>query len=290
MQRDPMGLAIVTGASSGIGWALALQLAAEGHDVLAVARTDAKLRELATAVAATGSGAAVHTLALDVTAPGAAIAIRDRARALGGAAWLLNVAGAVLVGRVDESDPDACGQLVRLNCESLTTITAAVLPDLVAAGRGRVLNVASLSAFQPTPFWATYGATKAFVLSFSEALSEELRGTGVTATALCPGPVTTRFFAATEGAAARRAPRHEISAEACARAGLAAARRGRAIVIPGLWNRMQVWGERLAPRSIVRRVAARTGLGHVGMPRLPPRRAGARGADAGRTDATATEP
>src|SRR5206468_3418376 len=110
-------------------------------------------------------------------APGAALAIRDRARELGGATWLVNDAGQMRLGPVNGSDPEQQAQLVRLNCEAPVALCAAVVPDLVSRGSGVVLNVASLAGVLPTPFYAAYGASKSFVIAYSEALREELRGT-----------------------------------------------------------------------------------------------------------------
>lgn len=255
-------LAVVTGASSGIGAELAWQLAGRGHPVLAVARRADRLQELAARAKAAGH-APIDSLALDITAPDAPAQLLARARALGGAGWIVNNAGS---GRFLPVVDDAAAQasLVRLNCESLVAITAAFVGDLVAQGEGVILNVASSASFLATPGMTTYGATKAFVLSFSEGLSEELRGTGVTVTALCPGPVTTEFFESTGATGQRRPPADEITAEQCARAGIEAAARGKVIVVPGLTTRVMTWGTKLIPRSWSRRIAARAGLSRLG--------------------------
>jgi short-subunit dehydrogenase len=258
-------LAVVTGASSGIGAEIARQLAERGHPVLAVARRVERLQELA-ARAAAGGHAPVHALALDVTAPDAAAELVARARALGGAGWLVNNAGG---GRLLPFVEDTAAQapLVRLNCESLVAITAAFVGDFVAQRAGVILNLASSAGFQPTPGMTTYGATKAFVLSFSEGLAEELRGTGVTVTALCPGPVASEFFAG-GGNPARRTPSSaEMTAEAVARFGIEAAERGRVVAIPGLSTKLLAWSAQVFPRALVRRTSARTTLPRLGYKR-----------------------
>ncbi|HWE29217.1 MAG TPA: SDR family NAD(P)-dependent oxidoreductase [Polyangia bacterium] len=255
-------LAVVTGASSGIGAALAWQLAGRGHPVLAVARRAERLAELAARAAAAGH-APVHAMALDVTAPHAAAELAARARELGGAGWLVNNAGG---GRLVPLVDDAAAQapMVRLNCESLVAITAAFVGELVAQKAGVILNVASSAGFQPTPGMTTYGATKAFVLSFSEGLAEELRGTGVTVTALCPGPVASEFFAAAGNAAERTPSSAEMTPAEVARYAIDAAERGRVVAVPGVSTKLLAWSARFAPRSWVRRLSGRMTLPRLG--------------------------
>lgn len=254
------GLAIVTGASSGIGEEIARQLSAAGRPVLAVGRRTDRLD----ALAAKSGPAKVHPMALDVTSPGAAASIRDRARELGGAGWLVNNAGTARFGRFAQDDPARHTLEVRLNCEALVALTGAVLPDLVARKSGVILNVASSAGFQPTPFMSVYGATKAFVLSFSEALSEELRGTGVTVTALCSGPVLTEIFAS-GGAGKREGRGYDITAEECARYAIDAASRGRVVATPGVRNKLLDIVTRFSPRALVRRVSRTKALDYIGI-------------------------
>ncbi|WP_437580879.1 SDR family NAD(P)-dependent oxidoreductase [Sorangium sp. So ce887] len=267
------GIAIVTGASSGIGAEIARQLSARGQPVLAIGRRAHRLEELS-ARARAASHAPIHPLELDVTAEGAGVLVRDRARELGGAAWLVNNAGTTRFGPFLEGDPAEQAMLVRLNCESVVALCAAIVPDLVTRGGGRVLNVASLAAFQPTPGHAVYGATKAFVLSFSESLAVELDRTGVTVTALCPGPVTTEIFDAGAPGVPRKKPPFEISAEECAAYGIAAADRGDVVAVPTALSKATAQLSRVLPRAVIRRLSARIGLSILGYGGLP---RGARG-------------
>lgn len=270
-------VAIVTGASSGLGRAFAQLLARRGHVVLAVARRADRLAELAQATAATGGAAVgrIEPLAFDVTAADAPDRILEAARRLGEIGWLVNNAGASTFGRVEEAAVDEQRGLVRLNCEALVALTTRVLPELVRAGRGIVLQVASSAGMQPTPGWAVYGASKAFVISFSEGLAEELRGSGVSVTALCPGPIATEFFEAGADAALaqrRRRPPWEISPEACAEAGLRAALAGRTVAVIGLTTRLLVLSTRLGTRALVRFVSGKISLRYIGLPPMPKRR------------------
>jgi short-subunit dehydrogenase len=299
----PGSVAIVTGASSGLGRAMARDLARRGHVVLAVARRGERLTELARAhdADARAGGGRIEALALDVTAPDAADRVHDEARRLGEIGWLVNNAGSSTFGRLEASRVEEQRALVRLNCEALVTLTTRVLPELVRAGRGIVLQVASAAGLQPTPGWAVYGATKAFVISLAEAMSEELRGSGVSVTALCPGPMATEFFKSgtLEGfanppavdsgggpasaprdnvgeapavAASRRRPFWELTPEVCAEAGLRAALAGRTVAVIGRTNRAVALSGRFAPRALLRFIAAKISLRYVGLPPMPPRR------------------
>jgi short-subunit dehydrogenase len=261
-------VAIVTGASAGIGRAFALELSRRGHPVLAVARRPEKLA----ALVAEAPGRIVP-LALDVAMDGAAARIHEAAKALGEIGWLVNNAGSSTFGRFEDADLAAERGLVRLNCESVVALTGQVLPELVSRGRGIVLNVASSAGLQPTPGWTVYGASKAFVIAFTEGLYDELRGSGVSVTALAPGPVATEFFAANAAGTRRRAPPWEVSAEACVDRALRAALAGRALVVVGGVTRLVAWSARFYPRALTRWVSGRIGLRFIGLPPLPPRSA-----------------
>lgn len=252
MQAAP-GLAVVTGASSGIGAALARLLARRGQPVLAVARRAERLEALAAEARTLAAG--IHPLAVDLCAPGAPARVLEEARRLGGASWLVNNAGFGLYGPLASQDPERLAALVRLDAEVPVVLTRLFLPDLLARRRGVVLNVASAAAFQPTPWMAAYGAAKAHLLSFSEALRVEVRGRGVTVTAFCPGPVATEFGQLAGYDRRRAKPPGTLGVEAAARAALRAADRGRAVAVPGPLARATTLAAQLFPRALVRRAA-----------------------------------
>jgi uncharacterized protein len=260
------GLAVVTGASSGIGAALARRLAHRGQPVLAVARRADRLEALASD--GRRLAAPIHPLALDLAEGGAGEALLAAARRLGGASWLVNNAGFGAYGPTASIDPDRLGAMVRLNCEVLAVLTRLFLPDLLAARHGVVLNVASAAGFQPTPYLAVYGATKAFVLSFSEALREELaqERARLTVTAFCPGPVATEFGEVAGYRARLRDPPGRLGADEAARAALAAADRGKAVSVPGPLNWAATFAAQLLPRGLVRRASARVLRPQAGPP------------------------
>ncbi|HSM91918.1 MAG TPA: SDR family NAD(P)-dependent oxidoreductase [Anaeromyxobacteraceae bacterium] len=247
-------LAVVTGASAGIGRALALRISAGGRPVLAVARRADRLVDLQQEAEAKG-GAKIHMLPLDVAAPHAADKMAARAHELGGASLLVNNAGFGVYGRFERLDPRRLSDMVRTNCEALVLFTQALLPDL-AAHRGTVLNVASAGGFTPMPFMAAYGASKAFVISFTEALAAE-RIPGVRFAAFCPGPVETEFgLVAGTGGRFHRVP-GILSADAAAEAALALLAGDGVVAVPGPFNKLAVFGNRVLPRALMRWAAAR---------------------------------
>lgn len=243
-----MTTALVTGASGGIGLEIARVLAGE-HDLVLVARSADGLAAAATAV----GGATV--LALDLADPGAVARVVE---AVPEVDCLVNNAGVGDFSPFAEADPGKLDTLIALNIGALTQLTRAYLPGMLARKRGRILNVASTAAFQPGPLMAVYYATKAYVLSFSEALAEETRGSGVTVTALCPGPTASGFQAgaAMEGSRLVRG-RTLPTAASVAAYGVAAMRKGDAVAVPGLMNKVFASSIRLTPRPIVRRVVHR---------------------------------
>jgi short-subunit dehydrogenase len=248
-------VSLITGASGGIGEAIARELAKRKFDVALVARSADKLERLAADVRRE-YGVKAHVIAADLAAPGAAADVLARTRAEAGRLDILvNNAGFGVLGPFLESDLEPQREMIRLNVEVLTELTRRALPDLVAV-RGRILNVASTAAFQPGPLMAVYYATKAYVLSFSEALAVELAPSGVVVTALCPGPTLTGFRGRAGMDKSRLfALRRPMSAEAVARRGVEALFKGRRVVIPGFLNWLVAQSVRLAPRRLPPKIA-----------------------------------
>jgi len=254
--------ALVTGASGGIGLEIARLLARDGARVLMVARDDERLRRAAGWVRGESPTAETATLATDLALPGAAAQVEAWAVSEAGPVdFLVNNAGVGTGGAFANGDAEAERALVALNVVTLMELTRPFLRSMIAARRGRILNVASMAAFLPGPLMAVYYASKAFVLSFSDALAEECRGTGVTVTSLCPGPTITGFQrrAGIDKAGLLRGPL-VMQAGAVALAGYRGALEGRRIVVPGLANKVMVQALRLLPRAtaahFVRRVNA----------------------------------
>ena len=249
-------LAIVTGASAGIGRELTRILAREGHDLVLVARREAQLTELADELK-TRYDAASTIAAVDLAAAGAA---DDVMAVLAGRAVdvLVNNAGFGGVGAFCTRSRDDDMRMVTVNVVALTDLTKLLVPGMMQRRRGRVLNVASTAAFQPGPFMAVYYATKAYVLSLSQALAEELSGTGVTVTCLCPGPTESEFHAvAGTDAQPLTATPLTMSASSVAEAGYRAMMRGKLVEVPGLHNKIGAQTIRIAPRRAVLKVVRR---------------------------------
>jgi short-subunit dehydrogenase len=244
---------LITGASSGIGAEFARQLASRGHGVFLVARREERLRELA-AELERDHGVRAEVVARDLAEPAEYAAVpkdvEDRGLTVD---VLVNNAGFSTVGDV-HLNPDRQLGMVRVNVEALVALTCAFLPGMTERGRGAVVNVASVAAFQPIPAQAVYAASKAFVLSFSEAVAAELRDTGVAMTALCPGPVATEFV---ETAGFKKS-KDEMgpslmwsTAEEVATAAIEGVDSGKRVVVPGLGNRATAMFGRHGPRSFV---------------------------------------
>ena len=190
--------ALITGASGGIGEEFAHQLAGLGANLILVARRADKLAELRTTLLTRTPGIQVDVLAAELSLPGAGAQLAAQIGDLGRHVdILINNAGVGSHGNFIDLDADALAAQIQLNCGSLVDLTARFLPPMVKARNGLVINVASTAAFQPTPTMAVYGATKAFVLSFTESVWQETKGTGVRVLTLCPGATETEFFART---------------------------------------------------------------------------------------------
>ena len=251
------GWAIVTGASSGIGLEFARQLARRGHPVLAIARRRERLEALAKEAAE--HGGQVESLSADLaTEEGLALVLR-RADELGEIDMLINNAGVATAGDfVDASLYHEIGEIrlnvegeIRLNVEAVVKLTHRALRPMVKRRRGAVINLASVVGFQPFPHFAVYAATKAFVLSFTEAIAEELKGSGVRILALCPGSVRTEIdvFAHNEGLLGKLP---SLTAEQVVKTGLRALDNGRVVKIVGSLNRFLPFVDRIMPRQTVR--------------------------------------
>jgi uncharacterized protein len=244
--------ALVTGASSGIGRELARLLAADGHSVVLVGRREPELVRLAEELRA-AHGVLVRVTVEDLSEPGAAEALWAELGSAGVTVdILLNNAGVGLYGPVARQDEGALRRMVQLNVGALTSLTRLALPGMLQRGWGRILNVASMVGYQPAgPWMAAYYASKAYVLSFSKGLATELRGTGVSLTALAPGVARTAFeegLGAGGTALYRWVP--AMSPISVARAGYRGMLRGRGVVIPGVVAKLLAFAGELPPRRL----------------------------------------
>ena len=258
---SPTSTALVTGASSGIGAELATELARRGHGVTLAARREDRLHTLADELHR-AHGVRTEVMALDVTDPEARRRALDAISSRGlHVDVLVNNAGFSTSGPVHRADPAREADLVRTDVEAVVALCTLCLPDMVRRGSGAVLNVASTAAFQPLPGQAAYGAAKSFVLSYSQALQGELRGTGVRVTVLCPGPVKTEFATTagfTEEEAEGSLPSFMwLPAAQVARAAIEGLSEGRPVVIPGTANRVAAQIARNAPRRLLVPMLAR---------------------------------
>src|SRR6202140_5371286 len=234
MDTSPRLLALVTGASGGIGAELARELARHGHDLVLAARSIAPMEALAAELR--DAGAAATVIAADLSKPGAAATLaHDIARRGLAIEILVNNAGLGAAGRFDRSDPARIGEILQVNIVALSELTRLLLPGMSARGHGRVMLVASVAGFQPGPHMAAYFASKAYVLSLGEALAYELRGTGVSVTVLCPGATATNFFTAAgnDNSIMARHLRQMVPAADVARLGYLGLAAGRRVVITG---------------------------------------------------------
>ncbi|HEY1144306.1 MAG TPA: SDR family oxidoreductase [Sphingomicrobium sp.] len=248
---EPRPATLITGASAGLGVEFARQCARRGEEVVLVARRADRLEALAAEI-----GAKAHVIAADLTEPRAGTKVVGEIIARG--MWvrtLINNAGFGLRGRFDELPLARQLEMIDLNVRALTNLTFVVINDMVLKGGGAILNVASTAAFQPGPKMAVYFATKAYVLSFTEALHEEWKDRGIKVSALCPGPTRTEFGDVAGIRTLGQFERLAMDAGPVVRAGLEGLDANRAIVIPGAVNKAGAWSTRLAPRSVVRKIA-----------------------------------
>ncbi len=265
----PMGLpepgphttCLVTGASSGIGAHIARELAGRGLGLVLVARRADRLRALADELSAT-AGVRVEVLPVDLADERSRAAVPEAVAEMRlTVEVLVNNAGLSTMGPVHRADRVAELRLVRTDVEAVVDLCTMFVPGMATRRRGAVLNTASTAAFQPLPGQAAYGGSKAFVLSYSQALRAELRSTGVTVTALCPGPVATGFGEAaglSDAEAASALPKFMwLPADRVAREAVDGLDRDRAVVIPGAANRLGAAAGHLAPRSVLTSIMAR---------------------------------
>jgi len=258
----PDRTALVTGASSGIGTELARQLAQRGHGVTLVARREDRLRAIADELTA-AHGIRAEVVSADLTDEGSrdrvVREVADRGLAID---VLVNNAGLSTMGAVHRGEVARELDMIRTDVEAVVHLCTTVLPGMVDRGAGAVLNVASTAAFQPLPGQAGYAASKSFVLSYTYSLGQELKGTGVTATALCPGPVETGFAEAAgmadDEASAAMPKIMWVSAADVAKAAIDGLAKGRPVVIPGASNRLVAMFAAHAPRRLVLPIVARS--------------------------------
>jgi uncharacterized protein len=246
--------ALVTGASAGIGRELVNLLAADGFDLILVARQRQALEDVA--VPWRAKGRTVDVLPIDLAQPGAAQSLFAQSKQLGRPLdVLINNAGFGTSGAFHEIQAGKDAGMLQLNVVALTELCRLFLPDMVARKQGRILNVASLGAFQPGPYMAAYCASKAYVLHFSEAINSELAGTGVTVSALCPGPVPTEFQ---KRADCQNIPLFRgkmLDAPTVARLGYQGMMKGKAVILPGVKTKLLSFSNRLGPRSLSVKIA-----------------------------------
>lgn len=243
--------ALISGASSGIGLELSHLFARDGCDLVLVARSASRLESLASELEQ-AHGVSVTVLPADLGRPGAA---REVFRAVQSQDiqidTLVNNAGFGVHSNLAEADLDETVQMLQVNMLALTELTALFLPGMLARKSGRILNLGSTGSFAPAPFMSAYAASKAYVLSFTEGLAEELRGTGVTVTALCPGVTPTGFQERARVGRMALTRYGVVSAGKVAATGYRALMRGRRVVVPGLANQLLVLSARLTPHSLL---------------------------------------
>ena len=254
---SPRATALITGASSGIGRDLAAQFAADGHDLVVVARRGEALRALADELTARHR-ITVATIAADLTQPDAPARIFAEVSGRNTPVdVVVNNAGFGLHGTVAELSLERQLEMIQVNVTALTALTRLFLPAMLLRNRGGVLNVASTAAFQPGPLMAVYYATKAYVESFTEALAEEVRGSALRVSCLCPGPTATEFADAAAMSDTNLFRGKTMTSSEVARTGYAGWKNGTVVVVPGLSNKIGMSLVRASPRLVVRRLVKR---------------------------------
>jgi short-subunit dehydrogenase len=253
MARDTW---LITGASAGLGAVFAEHAAAAGNDVILVARRADRIEALAARIA--GTGVAAHAIACDLGNAGAVAGLMGEIAARGLVVnTLVNNAGFGVRGAFANGAQGVQTAMIDLNCRGLVELAHAVLPGMLQARRGGILNIASTAAFQPGPGMAVYYASKAFVLSFSEALHEEVRHSGVRVTALCPGPTRTEFAGIAGMGSSGFFEKNAADPESVVRDGMKALAGGAAVKVSGVRNAAVARSVGLLPRGVARRLSAR---------------------------------
>lgn len=255
-EQADRGYALVTGASKGLGAEMAEQLAAAKWNLILVARSKTELDALAKAITEK-HGVTARVVPADLSKAGSAVELWNDVQALGvPVEVLINNAGFGLLGAFRETDIARELEMIQVNVTTLVHLTKLALPAMLERKRGYVMNVASTAGFVPGPFMSIYYASKAFVLSWSEALHAELQGTGVLVSALCPGATKTQFADTAKSNDSKLFKGGNVmEAGPVVKAGLAGMFKGTAVVIPGVQNKLLIQGLRVAPRSLLRGIS-----------------------------------
>lgn len=256
MASNARPIALVTGASSGIGANLARELAKDGHDLILSARRVEPMQVLAKELKSVGANSTIITADLSESGA-AAVLVRDIETQGLAVDVLINAAGLGANGRFDASDPVRITEMLQVNVVALTELTRMLLPPMVARRKGQVLLMASTAGFQPGPQMAVYCASKAYVLSFGEAIAYELKDSGVTVTTLCPGATDTEFARVADAGSSAlfKGLLPVMSASDVARIGYQGLKSGRGVVITGLVNKIMATSSRLSPTPLSLRIA-----------------------------------
>ena len=265
--NNPRGVALITGASNGIGYELAKCFARDRHDLVLVARGEEQLKKAAGEIAA-AYGVRASSIVRDLSAPDGARQVFDDVRKLGiPIDFLVNNAGVGTYGLFSEADLERELRMMQLNMNSVTVLTKLFLPEMLKRRHGGILNIASTAAFQPGPLMAVYYATKAYVLSFSEALANELNGSGVNVSVLCPGPTWSGFQNSAGMESSKLFHRGVMNAQDVAEMAYRKFMKGQTTIVPGWRNKLLAFSVRLGPRKLVPmivRLLQEPGEGHSG--------------------------